>query len=275
MTAQQEITIQMLKAADISRLGLWDKLRTLALEDPARNYFILLGLLNPLKTFEKVITATDQHGDLQAAFYLRRSGNAQFCASTTFTQTRSMAEAVRLVNYLQLIAAEGYVSLLEPFGIVEKVKRGAEIAVLPADEALRMKTHAEYSIEALSASHIEEVIALYRQCFPSFSPKALMEERLNSGRGHGVFLRENGQMAGCAQSEFETPQSALIVGVATAPLYRGRGIASACVSVLVESLAIPGRSFALQYDNPGAGRIYHRLGFKPVDYVGHYQNRRD
>jgi hypothetical protein len=275
MTEQQEITIQMLKVADASQLGLWEPLRALALKDPARNYFILLGLLNPLKTFEKVITATDQHGDLQAAFYLRRSGNAQFCASKTFSQSRSLAEAVSRVTYLQLIAAEAYVSLLEPFGIVEKVKRGAEIAVLQADEAVRMKAQGDYRIEPLSVQHIEEVIALYRQCFPSFSPKALMEERLNSGRGHGVFLREDGQMAGCAQSEFETPESALIVGVATAPLYRGRGFASACVSALVESLAIPGRSFALQYDNPGAGRIYHRLGFKPVDYVGHYQIRRD
>ena len=111
----------------------------------------------------------------------------------------------------------------------------------------------------------------------AFTPlhQGQMEEKLASGRGHGVIVRDKGRIVGCAQSEFECPHQALIVGVATAPEARGRGIASACVASLVKRLAAPGRDFALQYDNPDAGRIYKRMGFIPIDYVGHYHFRKE
>ena len=49
------------------------------------------------------------------------------------------------------------------------------------------------------------------------------------------------------------------------PDARGRGYASAVVSALCRDNFAAGRQFlCLFYDNPAAGRIYHRIGFRDV-----------
>lgn len=286
MTHYKDLSIKNLDSGEISRRGLWAWLWELAARDPARHYFILLGLLSPEKTYERIILAEGQEGKLQGAFLRRRSGNAQLMLSRSLAegkpsvkQLTAFAEEIRRVGANQLITAVSYGDALEPFNLFETHQAGAEIAVLSSEGASALKDQRPgfnaYEITALRPQDLEEVIYLYERCFHSFTPKAVMAEKLLSGRGHGILLRNSGKLVGCAQSEFESPEHALIVGVATDPEFRGKGIATLCVTALVNSLILPGRDFALQYDNPGAGRIYQRLGFAPVDQVGHYTFRKD
>ncbi|SCZ76537.1 GNAT acetyltransferase [Acidaminobacter hydrogenoformans DSM 2784] len=280
----KELSIEILEASEVSRRGLWSELQSFAQCDPARHYFILLGLLNPEKTFRSVITARDDRGNLLATFLQRSSGNAQLMMSQKLMDgsspqesLQSFAEAVRRIGFNQLIAAMSYCEAIAPFDLFVSHTVGAEISVMSAETAASKELQKEIicDLEPLMTSDLDEIIALYQRCFHSFTPRPVMEEKLLSGRGHGVVVRKNGQIAACAQSEFETSQHALIVGVATTPELRGRGMASACVAGLVKQLAVPGRDFALQYDNPCAGRIYKRLGFIPVDHVGHYNFRKE
>lgn len=284
MTSLAELSIEFLEADEISRRDLWTELQSFAMEDPARHYFILLGLLNPEKTFQSVITLRSRDNRLEAAYFQRSSGNAQLMMSPALINSdlqlqslRPFAEAVRKVGFNQLIAAASYCRTLEPFGLFVSHFIGAEISVMSSELAASQTLEKEiiYSLESLERDDLDEIIDLYQRCFHSFTPRLIMEEKLLSGRGHGVVVREKGRIVGCAQSEFEAPHQALIVGVATEPEARGRGIASACVAGLIKKLATPGRDFALQYDNPSAGRIYKRLGFVPVDHVGHYHFRRE
>jgi len=246
--------------------------------------FILLGLLNPEKTFQSVITLRGRDNHLQAVYFQRASGNAQLMMSPElvssadqFLSLGPFAEAIKNVGFNQLIAAASYCRILEPFNLFVSHFIGAEISVMSPKTAASevLSKEIRYDLEPFKIDELDEIIDLYQRCFHSFTPRAIMEEKLLTGRGHGVIFRENGRIVGCAQSEFESPHQALIVGVATEPEARGRGIASACVAGLVKSLATPGRAFALQYDNPSAGRIYKRLGFVPVDQVGHYHFRRE
>lgn len=63
--------------------------------------------------------------------------------------------------------------------------------------------------------------------------------------------------------------SAMIVGVATAREYRGKGYASAVVQTLCRNCFDRGKKYlCLFYDNPAAGRIYHRIGFKALGEYG-------
>lgn len=284
MTHPIKYSAQFLEADEITRRGLWRELQSIAQEDPARHYFILLGLLNPEKTFQSVITLRGSDDILKAAYFQRSSGNAQLMMSQDLLNPviqpeslRPFSEAIRQIGFNQLIAAASYCKQLEPFNLFVSHFIGAEISVmspeLAASEALRKEI--TFNLEPLKVEDLDEIIDLYQQCFHSFTPRPIMEEKLLTSRGHGVIVRENGRIIGCAQSEFESPHQALIVGVATEPEARGRGIASTCVAGLIKSLATPGRAFALQYDNPSAGRIYKRLGFVPVDHVGHYHFRRE
>ena len=284
MTQLKESSIEILDAYEASRLGLWEELQSFAQRDPARHYFILLGLLNPEKTFRSIITVRDEQGNLLAAFMQRSSGNAQLMMSQELVNPsfprevlQPFAEAIRQIGFNQLIAAMSYCEVIAAFDLFVSHTVGAEISVMSADTAASKALQNEVicDLEPLKTADVDEIIALYQRCFHAFTPRTVMEEKLITGRGHGVVVRENGQIVACAQSEFESPNHALIVGVATSPEFRGRGMASSCVAGLVKQLAEPGRDFALQYDNPRAGRIYERLGFVPVDYVGHYNFRKE
>lgn len=79
---------------------------------------------------------------------------------------------------------------------------------------------------------------------------------------HYYILRQDGRVIATAGTTAENSISAMIVGVATHPDHRGRGLASRLVSFLCrQTLGTRFQTLALFYDNPEAGRIYRRLGF--------------
>lgn len=85
----------------------------------------------------------------------------------------------------------------------------------------------------------------------------------NEGRMYGVF--ENGALAAVAGTSAENSMSAMIVSVATLPQYRGRGYATKLVSRLCQDCLADGMKFlCLFYDNPEAGAIYRKIGFKEL-----------
>lgn len=64
----------------------------------------------------------------------------------------------------------------------------------------------------------------------------------------------------------ETTKSAMVVGVATHPNYRKKGYASKLMTALMEDYFNNiDKYLCLFYDNPKAGAIYRRLGFKDID----------
>nr|WP_304362706.1 GNAT family N-acetyltransferase [Bacillus pseudomycoides] len=58
--------------------------------------------------------------------------------------------------------------------------------------------------------------------------------------------------------------SAMVVGVCTHPSHRGRGYASLILQKMIWDFTQEGRTLCLFYNNPAAGRIYKRLGFKDI-----------
>lgn len=55
----------------------------------------------------------------------------------------------------------------------------------------------------------------------------------------------------------------MITGVATLKEYRGKGLATETVTALCREAFGEGKKFlCLFYDNPAAGRIYNRIGFR-------------
>jgi len=92
----------------------------------------------------------------------------------------------------------------------------------------------------------------------------LVRSELAAGHSHGYWIEHDGAMTAVARTTAENSHSAMIVGVATHPDFRGRGFATAVMAHLTRFLVASGRTACLCYDNPEAGRIYHRMGFAPV-----------
>ncbi len=92
-----------------------------------------------------------------------------------------------------------------------------------------------------------------------------IEEEIRN-KSKRVYYIENKEkeIISIAQTTAENSKSAMIVGVATRKEYREQGHMSKCLSKLCNDLIDEGKSLCLFYDNPKAGRVYHKLGFKEI-----------
>lgn len=83
--------------------------------------------------------------------------------------------------------------------------------------------------------------------------------------GITLFIEKDNRIISTVATTAETKTNAMVVSVATDPKYRQQGLASKLLVDLMERYLIDkNKSLCLFYDNPEAGRIYHRLGFKTI-----------
>lgn len=80
------------------------------------------------------------------------------------------------------------------------------------------------------------------------------------------YIEEDDLCVSTVATVADTTVSAMVVAVATDPNYRQKGYASLLMNKLLdEYINNRNKSLCLFYDNPAAGKIYHRLGFKDID----------
>ena len=97
--------------------------------------------------------------------------------------------------------------------------------------------------------------------------KNALESRLNTGAGQIWIIKEEDQIVSGAGTNVETPQSAMIGGVFTLPEIRNQGYASSLMYHLCKLLLDQGKIPCLFFDNPKAGSIYYKLGFKQIGNI--------
>ena len=106
---------------------------------------------------------------------------------------------------------------------------------------------------------IDEYLHMYKGRESAQSVR-MARELQRGGMGFGAFIGDD--MVSYAQITARNSRSAMVVGVGTHPDYRRQGFASAVMQTLCKTSFESGLSFlCLFYDNPGAGRIYHHIGF--------------
>ncbi len=236
--------------------------------DIARNYFILLGLSNKTKVYDKIY-GEYKDGELKAVLFIRKSGLLQFFAPGEY-DINVFSELIASLVSERLIGPKLYCHKLLDNGVFSIADEGAYISKLEKDFKLEpLIKNIEFC--NIGIKDLDEIIRLYQKVFQSFSPKDVMEEKFISERGRGICIRDNNRIISVAQTDFETVNAALIVGVATEPDYRNKGYATECTKYLSIIMQKEGKDVYLQYDNPKAGKIYERLGYKTIDRVVHYR----
>lgn len=89
---------------------------------------------------------------------------------------------------------------------------------------------------------------------------------LNTKTGRIYFVAdETNRLCTVTQTTAENSKSAMVVGVATRKDCRRKGFMSQCLSKLCDDVLSEGKTLCLFYDNPKAGKIYHKLGFVSID----------
>jgi uncharacterized protein len=122
-------------------------------------------------------------------------------------------------------------------------------------------------VEIAKPEHAKELYELEAKIkeFDDFSNSVeKVEEALRSGRSKTYFIRDAGKIVSCASTTAETSNSVMIIGVCTHPEWRGKGYASFCTAKLSYDMLKIGKRPCLFYDNPAAGKIYRRIGYKEI-----------
>lgn len=110
---------------------------------------------------------------------------------------------------------------------------------------------------------IDELDSVKRKTKEEFV-KYLMDN--SNGNGTTVFYREDGKVVANASAVGETKRTAMIVGVATDPNYRERGLGKKVLHYLVDFYVNhKEKTLCLYYDDPRAGALYEKLGFVAID----------
>lgn len=237
-----------------------------AKQDVLRNYFILLGLISQKTVYDKIYGEFIDD-ELKAILLKRKSGTLQFFSPGNF-DLYGFKDIILLLNSQVMIGPKSYCSKFFNIGLFSNIKEGAYMAKLEEGH-IEKWSNFKYNIRQVKIDDLEKIVELYRSTFPSFAPKEVMEEKLKSKRGRGVLIEKEGEILSVCQSDFETDDSAIIVGVATKEGYRCDGLATACLKAIIKSLSEEGKDLYLQYDNIQAGHIYEKLGFRVIDRIVH------
>lgn len=254
-----------------------DYLTDLAYKNMGANYFILLGLsisemvYSDIYYFYREIDC-DEH--LEVVLLKRRSGNLQliclpsFCSSTVI---KDFHDVINNLSFKTLITSKMYGEALKLNGYLNVKEKGALISEAYKINTIHDDLLKEHTIRLLHPEDVEAVEELYKLVFDSFTPPEVMRKKLYDGRGRGVGLFVDGKMIATAQTDFETDDEAIIVGVATHPDYQHQGYGQVIMSALCQPLVHEGKKLILHYNSPIAGKLYEKMGFHNIDQIYHYQ----
>ncbi|MEH7885060.1 GNAT family N-acetyltransferase [Bacillus sp. JJ1609] len=111
---------------------------------------------------------------------------------------------------------------------------------------------------------ILELRGSIEEFFPNPNARKILVESMENKTGRSYYIEEDGKMVASAATAAENSMSAMIVGVCSHKDYRRKGLATAVMQKLFTDVMNEGKILCLFYDNPEAGRIYKRLGFKDI-----------
>lgn len=160
---------------------------------------------------------------------------------------------------------EWVIDLLAPHFNFKKIRKQylaqlSDINDIPeellSDRSEVAKTEDAIEVHALGESIVE---------FSDF--KSTVEgtkERIFGNNSRTFCYRENEKIVSIASSTAEIATAAMVVGVCTHPEFRGKGYASKCTASLSYELLQEGKQPCLFYDNPAAGKIYRKMGYKEI-----------
>jgi hypothetical protein len=151
-----------------------------------------------------------------------------------------------------------------------------------ATELLHPKSDSSYQIKTLmTEEQCHRLFDLITQITEfSISRKErseFVEGKINSmAMGVTLFIEENEKIISTVATTAETTKSAMVVAVATDKDYRNQGLASILMKELMHLyINEKKKELCLFYDNPTAGKIYLRLGFKFIGNWNMYERESD
>lgn len=238
-------------------------------QEPAINLFIIGDVENFGfdQDFMELWGEFDSRGELIAVLlrfyrsYLPYAGGA-FDAGGFAELLRGHKEAEMISGSSDIVHAfRGKLEFRE-----EKEMLFAELVAM--NDEIRTAASAQPGIQKATVHDVEAICSLTDQikefAGSSEDSRNSLHKTLESGTGRTYFVEQDGKVVATASTSAENSRSAMLIAVATHPDYRGRRLATGVVAQLCTDLLEEGKSLCLFYNNPQAGVIYKRLGFRDI-----------
>ncbi|HZG85487.1 GNAT family N-acetyltransferase [Paenibacillus sp.] len=254
----------------IRKLTELDRRAVLALagEEPSYNLFIIGDVENFGfdADFQELWGEFGERGRLKAVL-LRYYGSYLPYAAGEF-DVAGFAERIREGPGAEMVSGPSHVAERFRSEFAFRREKQMYFAERPASCEAPLPDAPEENVRVASAGDIEAVCALLDGIaeFDSngSARRDSMRLAIESGTGRTYFVERDGRVVATASTSAENSMSAMVVGVATHPDYRGQGLATRVTSKLCADAAAEGRTLCLFYDNPDAGSIYKRIGFRDI-----------
>jgi uncharacterized protein len=171
-------------------------------------------------------------------------------------------------NYSQPILLSGKSEIVTKFEAYDDLqlskKQVTYFAECRTDEFL---SRSDVVFKKASLEDVDKILQL-RQTIEEFHVRSdardVLVQSMEANTSRTYFTEENGVITSCVSTAAENSISAMIVGVCTKKEYRRKGLATSIMQNLFQDVLDEGKTLCLFYDNPEAGRIYKRLGFKDI-----------
>jgi len=242
-------------------------LLALAGEEPSYNLFIIGDVENFGfdADFQELWGEFDERGRLKAVL-LRYFGSYLPYAAGEFN-VAGFAERIREGSGPEMVSGPSHLAERFRSEFAFRREKRMYFAERTAGSAPPLADAAE-DVRIVAPGDIEAVCALL-DVIEEFDSNGIarrdsMRLAINSGTGRTYFIERDGLVVATASTSAENSMSAMVVGVATHPDYRGQGLATRVTSKLCADVAAEGRTLCLFYDNPDAGSIYKRIGFRDI-----------
>ncbi|MFC4803177.1 GNAT family N-acetyltransferase [Neobacillus sp. GCM10023253] len=235
-------------------------------EEPSINLFIIgdIEAFGYSSEFQEIWAEFDEQSTIKAVL-LRFHQSFIPYAKGEF-DTTGFVSIMR--QYTQPIFLSGKSDIVEKFESFEELSLGKKQVTFFA-ECLSDDCLGDNDVEVKKAT-IEDVdrIIEHQSSIEEFhirsDARKMLINAMESNTGRTYYTTRQGVITACVSTTAENSISAMIVGVCTRKENRRQGLATAIMEKLFKDVLAEGKTLCLFYDNPAAGRIYKRLGFKDI-----------
>ncbi|OHX32102.1 GNAT family N-acetyltransferase [Bacillus mycoides] len=175
-----------------------------------------------------------------------------------------------LLSAYKPLKLSGKSTIVERFETAPSIQLGAKNEMYFCeclDDNNLPNTPIHETIKVASLDDIERIMQLRSNIseFPTANEsEKMLRQAIETTTGRTYYIEKDGAIIASASTSAENSLSAMVVGVCTHSNYRGNGYASLILQKMIQDFTKEGRTLCLFYNNPAAGRIYKRLGFKDI-----------
>lgn len=236
-------------------------------EEAAINLFIIgdieaFGFDQP---YQELWGQYDDKGELEGILLRFHESHIPYFKKSDF-DTKGFKELILSYEGDVMMSGKGQIISMFDDILPNHKRRSTYFCEIKEADNLHKGPYEDIKIATLEDSEkIYDCIEEIKEFSSSVNDLKRIQDKFRTNSGRVYYIEEDEKIISLSQTTAENSMAAMVVGVATLENYRGNGLTSRCLSKLCKDVIDEGKSLCLFYDNPDAGKIYHRIGFKTID----------